>query len=864
MRIVQVFQQYSTTLGQIGGGAVFGKLQVKQVRDASDVAVEYGKGNAVFKNGIDPIQYIIANKEQVAEVIGETPSEIMQNIRNVEKVQEYLAKLEKHYDLGNFYKPMQMYISKVDGNVSSLGTIVDWADCILTQDWVDRLAATSLQESISGGTGDQRIDYLADLVHSMMKDHEVDYHKQLEDFDGSMYLDKPRYGKRDDGTIDILQPLDDGKSRVVAALDKLHSFSRLEYGFYEMYKPIGDSKERFVKVKLSTNGELDISGVVALADCEHVEWEYGSLDYLRSLNTGNQRYLFRISLPFNDTNSVLWWKPDNPDPIVADEEEEEGESTQQLGYRYYKPYETERFLRWFGTTYVPILDEDSITKKSVCSAPRLREDVQSNSFYEDATNITQRAQDLTRVSMDTATSTSLLSLTPTATIDVKSIIDEETPDNSGQYIEFIVTGHRQTQALSFHVVGKMYNAIQGMNRLGKTWANLLNSYRKIRTWTIFLEATRTLNPTLDKVWGDLFPGKEYIPSRWGEVAADLEKLQTPNVIDLLRFRQIDIKAIMDDLEKEKDERMDFLNNMSESGEEDKQEGGGQEEPQKAKDQMQKMMDYMANNTMADAETQKDVLEIAEGKNYYNKALADYLFDFLNDHGEEAILKRSENKEQAVAPLDYYDVESGDSGLDSSESEVESSESELESELSTEDQLDLLTNDINYRSIPMTLAQKEKMILEPMKKLYNVGKQDEMAKYDMVWLDEVDELRDSIETFNNLVTRLPVDTYHNKVTSLHIFQDWRNYVEKYKEHLTNMEPGKLFVKSTADGSPLPDKGLGTDGKEHEYTELYVDQLCTTPLVDYSYLYDDDGKLKLDPFTGRPLADRWDYWTDSDFE
>ena len=244
-----------------------------------------------------------------------------------------------------------------------------------------------------------------------------------------------------------------------------------------------------------------------------------------------------------------------------------------------------------------------------------------------------------------------------------------------------------------------------------------------------------------------------------------------------------------------------------------------------------------------------------------------MFDFLNDHGEEAILKRKDKEPQAVAPLDYYDdVEGGDSELDSSESEVESSESELDvdAKLSTKDQLDLLTNDTNYNSIPMTSAQKEKMILEPMKKLYNVGKQEEMAKYDMVWLDEVDELRESIETFNNLVTRLPVDTYHNKVTSLHIFQDWKNYVEKYKEHLTNMEPGKLFVKSTADGTPLQDKGLGTDGKEHEYTELYVDQLCTTPLVDYSYLYDDDGKLKLDPFTGRPLADRWDYWTDADFE
>lgn len=33
---------------------------------------------------------------------------------------------------------------------------------------------------------------------------------------------------------------------------------------------------------------------------------------------------------------------------------------------------------------------------------------------------------------------------------------------------------------------------------------------------------------------------------------------------------------------------------------------------------------------------------------------------------------------------------------------------------------------------------------------------------------VDELRERIQTFNNLIVRLPVDTYTNKITSLHIF------------------------------------------------------------------------------------------------
>lgn len=55
-----------------------------------------------------------------------------------------------------------------------------------------------------------------------------------------------------------------------------------------MFKPIGGkTTEKYIKVRVFTNGEMEVSGVVGLDDCEHLEWEYGSRDYLRSLNTGN-------------------------------------------------------------------------------------------------------------------------------------------------------------------------------------------------------------------------------------------------------------------------------------------------------------------------------------------------------------------------------------------------------------------------------------------------------------------------------------------------------------------------------------------------------------------------------------------------
>jgi hypothetical protein len=104
-------------------------------------------------------------------------------------------------------------------------------------------------------------------------------------------------------------------------MNQLNSFGKLDYGFYEIFKPIGGGKGKHIKIKMSTDGYVDISGVVGLSDCDHWEWEYGSEAYLRSLNTGNQRYLLQLDQPFNDEEdeknpdkprSTLWWKPDNP------------------------------------------------------------------------------------------------------------------------------------------------------------------------------------------------------------------------------------------------------------------------------------------------------------------------------------------------------------------------------------------------------------------------------------------------------------------------------------------------------------------------------------------------------------------------
>ena len=112
--------------------------------------------------------------------------------------------------------------------------------------------------------------------------------------------------------------------------------------------------------------------------------------------------------------------------------------TEPTGYRYYKPYETERFLRWFGTNYIPVIDPDTVTKKTICSSPNLSSDIQSNSFYADATNIMEgNLTDTSNSSIDSSTTISLLSMVPKATIDVI-----QKPE--GQFARMVVSGHMNT------------------------------------------------------------------------------------------------------------------------------------------------------------------------------------------------------------------------------------------------------------------------------------------------------------------------------------------------------------------------------------------------------------------------------------
>lgn len=110
--------------------------------------------------------------------------------------------------------------------------------------------------------------------------------------------------------------------------------------------------------------------------------------------------------------------------------------------------------------------------------------------------------------------------------------------------------------------------------------------------------------------------------------------------------------------------------------------------------------------------------------------------------------------------------------------LDSSESELLDSSTAIDIVEL--NELYYNITGMSTSAKELRLKKPLNTMYGVYEdeltkdelqriEDRTARYDINFDDiTVDELRIRIQTFNNLVVRLPVDTKHNKMASKHIF------------------------------------------------------------------------------------------------
>ena len=581
------------SLNKINGGELFGRWQTRQILDVAGVPVEHMKGKIVFKNNIDPLDFLLNNRSRVGELIGVPPGKILSGKRDLGLMGEYLSKMEGKFDLGDSDKTMQMYISKHDDNTGSLDSQTDWVDYMMTQDWIDRLKDAALGDGVVEDDNsdvmllDHRLEILADMVQGMVTDHEIEHHQALDKFKKDLYMDKP-------------------STSYQKAMNELHSISALEYGFYELFKPIGNSTEKYIKVKLSTMGTLDVSGVVGLQDCEHIEWKYGSKEYLRSLDTGNQMYVLGLSRGWNDSNSVLWWKLDEPE-LKSQETEIDSTGLEVVvdeKWIYYKPYETERFLRWFGTDYIPFFDLPTINKKTICSIPVLDNDVESDEFHADATNNdTAQDLDLTKNNIDRSTSLSLLTLATKSTIDVVNNLDE---DHLGQYIVFVVSGHQQTSNISFHIQGQMYNVIPEMNHFDNTWNFMEEMRKQVGREILFLQTTKDINPTIETVWNKVFPKVKWIPDDWQEVLDKLESVRDPTVIDLIRFRTLDLYTIAQTIDGQATIREDFIHKMDED-----------------RQSVERYLDELA----VDGEVKNNVLDIVGSKKYWYDDLYNWVMEY---------------------------------------------------------------------------------------------------------------------------------------------------------------------------------------------------------------------------------------------
>ena len=104
-----------------------------------------------------------------------------------------------------------------------------------------------------------------------------------------------------------------------------------------------------------------------------------------------------------------------------------------LGLRYYKPYELERMLRWFGSDHIPRLDA-KVSFKTMCCIPKISDDPYSEDFHDNANNLAN--MDMEKANIDKSTSQSLLTLAMKSTID---LVDDE---DGIQNVRFVVSGHQ--------------------------------------------------------------------------------------------------------------------------------------------------------------------------------------------------------------------------------------------------------------------------------------------------------------------------------------------------------------------------------------------------------------------------------------
>lgn len=350
-----------------------------------------------------------------------------------------------------------------------------------------------------------------------------------------------------------------------------------------------------------------------------------------------------------------------------------------------------------------------------------------------------------------------------------------------------MSGNQGTQNLSFNIRGKLLSEIQEMNHYSNTWKTIKLIYSLVVRHTLLFEIERQLHTSLEEAWNLTYPDLPYIPDGWDEIMEKMQEFLTPNCIDLIRFRHVDVSSIMYEILANATLRMDFIQNI---------------------------------NKIANLENiEEDTSTLA--KELVKQGVVEKVKRLVTDVNLNDSLKR--------VIMNYDSLE---------EEEVE--------------------NLLGKTDISETMRDNLVATLEAL-----AGMDD--GPYDISYEDiTVDELRKRIKTFNNLIVRLPRSTVDERIAARNTFMDWKRFVDEATKYLVKEE--MLFVVYEVDGmgERIKDEngediwaveyGVGTDGREHPYTEVYTDPTRSTPLIDYSYIKVVDGRANYD---------RFDYWTVDDF-
>ena len=107
-------------------------------------------------------------------------------------------------------------------------------------------------------------------------------------------------------------------------------------------------------------------------------------------------------------------------------------------------------------------------------------------------------------------------------------LEDDDSNKIHQYLEFVVTGNRQTSNISFDVQGHVGGEIQEINHYIHTMGYMRGELEYIFNYGLFFSLTEALFPEISKVWSNLNSSinfnEDWNPPNWSYHKTKLKSL----------------------------------------------------------------------------------------------------------------------------------------------------------------------------------------------------------------------------------------------------------------------------------------------------------------------------------------------------